>query len=133
MKYLFSILFLVLALSFSNEAKAQQILTLTRVGVTDTVVNTATVNLTLTVRGKYQSGVIQVVNTKVDGTVAGNSLLQASVDGTNYVTLDTLTNTNVATNTKIFVLTNPAYPYYRISNTGTGTVRYVTTARAHFK
>lgn len=127
MKYLFVFL---LALGFTYETQAQVITTFTG---QDTVVNTGTVNLDLTVRGKYTTAVFQVRNVKLSGTVAGNTLFQASVDGTNYVTLDTLVNTNISTNTAIFEDVPPRYPYYRFSTTGTGTMSCITSARAHFK
>lgn len=102
----------------------------------DTVVNTASVNLTLTLRGSYDSAVFQVVNTKVSGTVAGTSILYGSVDGTNYKHVpntDTLTNTNQTTNTLIWQLSNPDFPYYKIVTTGSGTMSAITSAKAHFK
>jgi len=99
----------------------------------DTIINSANVNCDLILRNAYSSGVFQVVNTKVSGTVAGNTLFQGSVDGVNYVTLDTLTNTDQATNTKIIVQTPPVYPYYRFKYTGTGTMAAIMVAKAHFK
>ena len=99
-------------LFMSIQTKAQVITSFTG---SDTIVNTATVNCDLILRNAYTSGAFQVVNTKVSGTVAGNTLFQGSVDGTNYVTLDTLTNTDQTTNTKIIVQTPPTYPYYRLS------------------
>jgi len=117
-------------LFLSVQTKAQVITTFTG---SDTIVNTATVNCDLILRNAYSSGAFQVVNTKVSGTVAGNTLFQGSVDGVNYVTLDTLTNTNVATNTKIIVQTPPVYPYYRFTYTGTGTMAAIMVAKAHFK
>ena len=112
------------------QTKAQVITSFTG---SDTIVNTATVNCDLILRNAYTSGAFQVVNTKVSGTVAGNTLFQGSVDGTNYVTLDTLTNTDQATNTKIIVQTPPTYPYYRFKYTGSGTMSAIMVAKAHFK
>ena len=117
-------------LFMSVQTKAQVITSFTG---SDTIVNTATVNCDLILRNAYTSGAFQVVNTKVSGTVAGNTLFQGSVDGTNYVTLDTLTNTDVTTNTKIIVQTPPTYPYYRFAYTGSGTMSAIMVAKAHFK
>ena len=117
-------------LFMSVQTKAQVITTFTG---SDTIVNTATVNCDLILRNAYTSGAFQVVNTKVSGTVAGNTLFQGSVDGTNYVTLDTLVNTDQTTNTKIIVQTPPTYPYYRFKYTGTGTMSAIMVAKAHFK
>lgn len=72
---------------------------------------------------------IQPVITKVSGTVAGTSILYGSIDGSNYVaTGDTLTNTNIAKNTKIIKLTTPVYRKYRIITTGSGTMSATTAA-----
>ncbi len=117
-------------LFISVQTKAQVITTFTG---SDTIVNTATVNCDLILRNAYSSGAFQVVNTKVSGTVAGNTLFQGSVDGTNYVTLDTLTNTDQTTNTKIIIQTPPTYPYYRFKYTGSGTMSAIMVAKAHFK
>lgn len=115
---------------FSIATKAQVITSFTG---SDTIVNTANVNCDLILRNAYTSGAFQVVNTKVSGTVAGNTLFQGSVDGVNYVTLDTLTNTDQTVNTKIIVQTPPTYPYYRFKYTGEGTMSAIMVAKAHFK
>lgn len=123
------IIFLLFAFSFALSMEAQ---TFNFTG-TDTVVNTATVNIDLKVNNSYESGVYQIVVTKLSGTVAGNAILQASVDGTNYVNIDTLATTNVATQTKIFTETLVKYPWYRVAYTGTGTMSAIINGVAHFK
>ncbi len=128
MKYL--ILIFGFMLFTQLETKAQVITSFTG---SDTIVNSATVNCDLILRNAYTSGAFQVVNTKVSGTVGGNTLFQGSVDGTNYVTLDTLANTDQTTNTKIIIQTPPTYPYYRFKYTGTGTMSVIMVAKAHFK
>lgn len=89
----------------------------------DTVVNTATVNLDVTLKGKGDLG-FQVVATKISGTVGGTAILQGSLDGTNYVTIstDTLTLTDVATNSAVWKVSASTYLYYRIAVTGSGTM-----------
>ncbi|MBK8884545.1 MAG: hypothetical protein IPN67_19965 [Bacteroidales bacterium] len=89
----------------------------------DTVTNTGTKYLLQKVDTRTVDLVsFQVVNKKVSGTPAGYTLFQASNDAVNYVTLDTLTNTNVNYNSKIFV-DNPAkYLWYKITTTGSGTM-----------
>ena len=99
----------------------------------DTVVNSAAVNIDLKVTGGYNTGAYQVVITKVSGTVAGNAILKGSVDGTNYVNIDTLATTDVATQTKIFTETPVKYPFYRVTYTGTGTMAAIISGKAHFK
>lgn len=64
---------------------------------------------------------IQPVITKTTGTMAGKSYLASSVDGTNYVTVDSLTNTNVTTNTTIWQKTSAAR-YWRIITGGATSV-----------
>lgn len=102
----------------------------------DTVVNTATEYMYMTVSGSYETAAFQVVNTKISGTVAGTCLLEYSVDGTNYITVpsaDTLTNTDIATNSLVWTLTKPEASYYRIKYTGSGTMSAQMKAYAHFK
>lgn len=125
--FMFSLLF-VLAVS----GIAQTLSTFTG---TDTVTNTATVNLTLSVRGSYDNVVFQVVNTKLSGTAAGTSILYGSVDGINYKAIgtDTLTNTNQTTNFHQWRISNPDFPYYKIATVGSGTMSVITSAKAHFK
>jgi len=88
----------------------------------DTVLNTATVNHSLKLPLYYPVGTFQVINTKVSGTVAGNSLFQGSCDGSTWITLDTLVNTNQTTNTGFFDATPAKYLHYRVSTTGSGTM-----------
>jgi len=107
-----------------------RIITMTNSGDTITDTGTKFVELDL---GTYTHGhivSIQVVNKKVSGTVAGNSLFQASIDGTNFVTLDTLKNANAAWNTAIFVDNPLKYKVYRVSSTGSGTMKMTTTGYA---
>lgn len=103
----------------------------------DSVQNTGTIYKPITLTKNFTAGAIQVVNTKVSGTVAGTSILQYSVDGTNWVTKaavgDTLTNTDVTTNTKIWDLNPVLYKYYRVVSTGSGTMAMLTRAYAYLK
>lgn len=129
MKYLFSVIILLL---MSIAVDAQKINTFTG---SDTIVNTATVNLDYPHPASvaFKTGAFQVINTKLSGTAAGKTYFMGSVDGTNFVKLDSLTNTNQTTNTKTFIQAPPAYPYYRFSSTGSGTMSVITTAKVHFK
>lgn len=89
----------------------------------DTIANTATVSKSLKIPLYYPVGSFQVINTKVSGTIAGNSLFQGSCDnGNTWITLDTLVNTDQTTNTKIFDATPAKYLHYRVSTTGVGTM-----------
>lgn len=97
--------------------------------VSDTIANTATGYVEKRVTGSYNTLSIQTVVTKLSGTAGGTITVQGSVDGTNFVTVNTSyisaqiqTVTNVTTNTKVFVITGSPYAYYRLSYTGTGTM-----------
>ena len=127
MKYLI----LIIGLAFSFNISAQRILR--PLPLLDTVANTGTTDHIITVSGTYNNGVFQHVGTKISGTVAGKTYLMGSVDAVNYVKLDSFTNVNVTTNTKIFTQTRPMYPYYKIRSEGSGTMSMQTKAYAHFK
>jgi len=109
----------------------------------DTVDNTGTGYVEMQVKGSYTSVSIQAVSDSISGTAAGTLTLQGSNDGTNFVSVDTsyitviadqspyttgnsgdntLTVTNVATSTKMFIVTGSPYAYYRLSHTGSGTM-----------
>lgn len=93
----------------------------------DTITNSATVNVTQTLASPYDVASFQAVVTKVDGTVAGTVLLQGSNDGTNYVDIstDTLTLTDVATQSYLWSVTDAPYKYYRLKGTGSGTMNAI--------
>lgn len=95
----------------------------------DTVTNTGTSYLQITLNNYYEKIEFQPVITKVSGTAAGTVTLQGSIDGTNYVTVSsdyssarTLSVSNTTTNTALFVVTSSPYKYYRLSYTGSGTM-----------
>lgn len=90
----------------------------------DTVTNSGDISMYLTVNGTYQQISIQPVLTKISGTVAGNTILYGTIDGTNYVQIntDTLKATNQTTNTKVWVLDNSNYKKFKVTTTGSGTM-----------
>lgn len=96
----------------------------TMTGSGDTITNTETEYVTITLSGSGTYVAIQVVATKLSGTVDGTVLLQGSVDGVNYVDIstDTLQLANVTTNTKVWSVTGNPYLYYRLAGTGVGTM-----------
>ncbi len=98
--------------------------TVTMTGTGDTITNAGTDFVVKQVQGTYKNVSVQAVFTKVGGTVAGTAILYGSIDGTNYVQLntDTLSMTNVTTNTKIWVVTNNNYMYYKIVYLGSGSM-----------
>lgn len=125
--------YLILILSFFifSGVNAQKILR--PLPLLDTVANAGNSEHVISVSGSYNNGVFQVVGTKISGTIAGKTYLMGSVDNTNFVKLDSVTNTNVTTNTKIFTQTRPMYPYYKIRSEGSGTMSLQTKCYAHFK
>ena len=89
----------------------------------DTVTNTETEDLTITLTGNYESVTFQYVANKISGTVGGTAVLAGSLDGTNFIPIDTVTNTNVSTQTfKFNFTTRNIWKYYRVRCTGTGTM-----------
>lgn len=105
-------------------------------GSGDTLVNTAVEYVSLPLVSGYNSAVYGVKLTKIDGTVAGTSILEQSLDGTNYETAtgtDTLTHANATTNFKNWTISGPPFPYYRVKITGSGTMRAKVYGYMHVK
>lgn len=124
-------LFLLLILSvFSFVSLKAQTYTMTSSG--DTVVNTATKACSLKVAHSYKQVTIYALITKISGTVAGTLTLQGTVDGTNWITVDTaalctegastFTATNVASQSKTWIVNNAPYLWFKLSYTGSGTM-----------
>lgn len=114
----------------------------------DTVDNTDDIIKYIKVEGIYSVISIQAVVTKISGTVAGTIVPVVSLDGVNFVPAsrasvaisalrpaykDTLTCTNVTTNTKVWTFTNQAnidgstpnfqpYLWYGLRYVGAGTM-----------
>lgn len=105
------------------------------VSTQDTIINTGSVTADLQVRGTYSTGAFQVHSRKISGTHGGTVILQGSLDGTSFYTFssDTLTITSDSLVTRIWIVDKPPYKYYRFKATGTGTMRAILTAWAHFK
>lgn len=92
----------------------------------DTIANTATVRLLAKVTTASDVATFQLVNEKLSGTAAGKTYFEGSLDGTNYIKLDSFTNVNVTTNTKFFTDNPSKYIWYRLSSTGVGTMSVIT-------
>lgn len=90
----------------------------------DTVVNTATVNKQVRTTGAYSAASIQIIITKISGTVAGTTKLQGSNNGTNWEDIGSaFTHTDVASQAKLFSVTGGVpYTYLRTTSTGSGTM-----------
>lgn len=115
----------------------------------DTINNAETVTKYKKVEGSYDAMSVQIVITKISGTVGGTVTIVGSNDGVNFVDIcrasvaattlrpaykDTLTPANQTTNTKIWTFSNAAttesgqtpafgpYLYYGFKYVGTGTM-----------
>src|SRR6478735_6584286 len=94
----------------------------------DTIVNTATVNKLVGTGGRstgaYSAAGVQIVITKISGTVAGTTKLQGSLNGTNWEDIGSaFTHTDVASQAKLFTVTGGVpYTYLRTTSTGSGTM-----------
>lgn len=111
---------LIMALAIAGvSANAQLIM-----AGSDTIVDAGVVSVTQTLSISHAVTSFQAVVTKVSGTVAGDVILEASNDGTNYsiISSDTLTLTDVATNSQLWSVTNAPYKFYRLKGTGSGTM-----------
>jgi len=112
------------ALMMPQEAKAQTLQS--QKPTADTLVNTDTAFI-VTADIPDGSGIagFQVVARRINGTNGGKVYLQESINGIDYVTLDSLTITNVARSTRTFKITGQPALRYRAQFTSTGTVRYL--------
>lgn len=126
MKKIFSLL---IVFSFIGITTAFAQKTMTGSGVVLT--GAATVACSLKVELPANTVSIQAVIAKTSGTLAGTVTVQGSIDGVNYETVNaslvlptpaTYTVTDVATQSKTFVITGSPYLYYRLSWTGSGTM-----------
>lgn len=122
MKKLMAVLLIAVFAFIAPSAQAQSSVLIVS---TDTLSNTDTAYISLPqATGGYYAVGIQAVVSKVSGTVAGTAIIQGSLDGTNYVDIgtDTLTFTNVTTNTKVWAITPSVYQYHRVKFISSGTV-----------
>jgi hypothetical protein len=104
----------------------------------DTVTNAGTAYLQVRNGGAATGLLVQVVVTKISGTVGGTITLQGSLDGTSnwkalntvntQTALPTITATDASNNYHWWLSGNP-FPYYRVSWTGTGTMAASFTAK----
>lgn len=117
MKKLFLSAMVLLAVSKSYAQPAQK---LQFVGV-DTLINADTVVKDITLSTTLNGIVLQPVITRISGTAAGKVVLSQSLDGTNYISTDSLVLTNILTNTSLITKTQPTALYYRLTFISSGT------------
>jgi hypothetical protein len=117
MKRIFSLLLLVVGLALSTTATAQRA-TLFPLIAGDTIVTSAsldTVSKVIAATAGYSALGIQVVTTKVSGTVVGKAYLYSSLDGTNYTITDSSAAfANQTTNVAFFTKSTTPYVYYKV-------------------
>jgi fructose-specific component phosphotransferase system IIB-like protein len=114
-------LLLVAGLFTASEAKAQSA-TLMPLVAGDSISTSSsldTVSKVISATAGYSALGIQVVTTKVSGTVAGKAYLYSSLDGTNYVVTDSSSAfANPTTNTAFFTKVTTPYTYYKVQVRG---------------
>lgn len=126
MKKIKLILF-VCTLLFCLSASSQVPFKGTTSNPTAAISNSSSDTLNLTMSGQYNKVMtIHVLATKSSGTMAGTVRLYGSnynnVAGAWTPVSDTLTLQNNATNQKVWTLTEPAFKYYQIIQSGATTV-----------
>lgn len=114
---------LLLLITTSYTADAQQLSS--KKPTADTLVDVDAATIVSDAIGDVKKIAIQVTAKKISGTLAGKVYLQASLNGVDYLTLDSLTLTNSARVSKIFTITGTPAQYYQAAFTSTGTVRYL--------
>ncbi len=126
MKKIFFVLsFALLGICVNAQNNVPKTLTTTSYGNTlDTVTNTATKNTSTYTVGDWfanKSVQVQVVVTKISGTVGGSIGLYGSMDGANWTLCETVTTASDAS-ANYYISTTKRYYKYRVSWAGTGTM-----------
>jgi hypothetical protein len=114
MKKIFILILMVVGMT---TIKAQQA-TLISLAAGDTLSTSSsldTVSKVINATAGYSAIGIQVVATKLSGTVVGKAYLYSSLDGTNYVVTDSSAAfANQTTNTAVFTKQTAPYTYYKV-------------------
>jgi hypothetical protein len=87
----------------------------------DTLTNADTVVVNLTLSTVLDGIILQPVVTRVSGTAAGRVVLTQSINGVNFIRTDSVSLSNVVTNTAFISKAGPVAPYYRIEFISSGT------------
>jgi hypothetical protein len=87
----------------------------------DTLTNADTVVVNLTLSNILDGIILQPVLTRVSGTAAGRVVLTQSINGVNFIRTDSISLSNVVTNTAFISKAGPVAPYYRIEFISSGT------------
>jgi hypothetical protein len=125
---------------YSAQAQRATLITLAAGDTISTSSSLDTVSKVIPITAGYSALGIQVVTTKVSGTVAGKAYLYSSLDGTNYVVTDSSAAfANQTTNTAFFTKATVPYVYYKVqvrdaaggASTQVNIVRVYYVARKH--
>jgi hypothetical protein len=116
-KILIAVIF-ILGFNYCYAQPAQKI---EFVGV-DSLINTDTVVKNITLSTTLNGIVLQPVFNRVSGTAAGKFFLAQSIDGTNFITTDSLILSNQLVNTALITKSQPTALYYRLTFISSGTV-----------
>lgn len=117
MKKIIPVLLVIIGLAMFTNVQAQNA-TLMPLVAGDTLSASAsldTVQKVISVTAGYSALGIQVVATKLSGTVVGKAYLYSSLDGTNYILTDSSSAfANQTTNTAFFTKVTTPYTKYRV-------------------
>lgn len=91
----------------------------------DTLTNADTIVKDITISNSTEALLLQPVVTRVSGTAAGKVVVLQSVNGVNYIRTDSVTLSNVVTNTAFISKVSPVATYYRIEFISSGTTALI--------
>lgn len=91
----------------------------------DTLTNADTIVKDITISNSTEAVLFQPVITRLSGTAAGKVYFSQSVNGVNYILTDSVTLSNVVTNTAFISKVSPVAPYYRIQFISSGTTALI--------
>lgn len=116
MKKLFSTIVLLLVINLGYS----QSISLPFVGV-DSLINTDTAVKDITLSSSLNGVIFQPVITRVSGTAAGKIFFAQSINGTDYITTDSVILSDAVTNTALISKVTPVATNWRITFISSGT------------
>jgi hypothetical protein len=117
MKKIFSTIVLLLVI---NLCYSQAAISIPFVGV-DSLINADTVVKNITLSSSLNGVIFQPVITRASGTAAGKVVFAQSIDGVNYIPTDSITLTNILTNSTLVSKSTPVSTNWRITFISSGT------------
>jgi len=110
----------IVLLTVINLCYSQAAISLTFSGA-DSLINADTVVKNITLSSSLNGVIFQPVVTRASGTAAGKVVFSQSIDGINYTPTDSLTLTNIVSNSTIIGKTTPVATNWRITFISSGT------------